>query len=99
MRRRGGNPAHAGTIGIHAVRMGDVVGEHTVHYATTGERVEIRHVATSRDTFRRRALRAAVCRPAEAGAVYDGGCAGAVSGKSKVGKLKVKRGCGAGGNE
>jgi 4-hydroxy-tetrahydrodipicolinate reductase len=48
-----------GTIGMHAVRMGDVVGEHTIYYATQGERVEIRHVATNRDTFARGALRAA----------------------------------------
>ncbi len=49
----------AGTIGVHAVRMGDVVGEHTVYFAGAGERVEIRHVATSRDTFAKGALRAA----------------------------------------
>lgn len=48
-----------GTIGMHALRMGDVAGEHTVYYATTGERVEIKHVATSRDTFVHGALRAA----------------------------------------
>ncbi len=49
-----------GTIGMHAVRMGDVVGEHTIYYATPGERIEIRHVATNRDTFARGALRAAL---------------------------------------
>ena len=48
-----------GTIGMHAVRMGDVVGEHTIYYATPGERIEIKHVATNRDTFVRGALRAA----------------------------------------
>jgi 4-hydroxy-tetrahydrodipicolinate reductase len=48
-----------GTIGVHAVRMGDVVGEHTIYFATGGERIEIRHVATNRDTFARGALRAA----------------------------------------
>ena len=48
-----------GTVGIHAVRMGDVVGEHTVYFATGGERIEIKHLATSRDTFARGALRAA----------------------------------------
>ncbi len=47
------------TIGMHAVRMGDVVGEHTIYYATPGERIEIKHVATNRDTFVRGALRAA----------------------------------------
>ncbi len=48
-----------GQIGIHAVRMGDVVGEHTVYFSTGGERLEVRHVATNRDTFARGALRAA----------------------------------------
>jgi len=46
-------------IGFHAVRCGDVVGEHTVIFGGLGERVEIRHVASSRDTFVRGALRAA----------------------------------------
>ena len=49
----------AGTIGMHAVRMGDVVGEHTVYFATSGERIEVKHTATNRDTFARGALRAA----------------------------------------
>jgi 4-hydroxy-tetrahydrodipicolinate reductase len=49
-----------GTIGMHALRMGDVVGEHTVFFATGGERIELKHVATTRDTFARGALRAAV---------------------------------------
>ncbi|HUT34110.1 MAG TPA: 4-hydroxy-tetrahydrodipicolinate reductase [Planctomycetota bacterium] len=46
-------------IGFHAVRAGDIVGEHTVVFGGVGERVEVRHVATSRDTFVRGALRAA----------------------------------------
>jgi 4-hydroxy-tetrahydrodipicolinate reductase len=46
-------------IGIHAVRLGDVVGDHTVHFAVGGERLELTHRATSRDTFARGALRAA----------------------------------------
>jgi len=48
-----------GTIGMHALRMGDVVGDHTIHYSTPGERVELRHVASTRDTFAKGALRAA----------------------------------------
>jgi 4-hydroxy-tetrahydrodipicolinate reductase len=48
-----------GTIGMHSIRMGDVVGEHTIYYATPGERIELKHVATTRDTFARGALRAA----------------------------------------
>ncbi len=48
-----------GSIGMHSVRMGDVVGEHTIYFATGGERLEIKHVATTRDTFVHGALRAA----------------------------------------
>jgi len=46
-------------IGMHAIRGGDIVGEHTVYYAALGERIEVRHVAQSRDTFVRGAIRAA----------------------------------------
>jgi 4-hydroxy-tetrahydrodipicolinate reductase len=49
----------AGQIGIHAVRGGDVVGDHTVHFAGDGERIEVTHRATSRDTFAAGALTAA----------------------------------------
>lgn len=48
-----------GEIGMHAVRAGDIVGDHTVHFATQGERIELTHRATSRDTFALGALRAA----------------------------------------
>lgn len=46
-------------IGIHAIRAGDIVGEHVVYFATAGERIELVHRATSRDVFARGALRAA----------------------------------------
>lgn len=46
-------------IGIHSVRGGDVVGDHTVIFATTGERIELVHRASSRETFAHGALRAA----------------------------------------
>jgi 4-hydroxy-tetrahydrodipicolinate reductase len=46
-------------IGIHALRAGDIVGDHTVYFCGPGERVEITHRAHSRDTFARGALRAA----------------------------------------
>lgn len=46
-------------IGIHAVRGGDVIGDHTVMFAGDGERVELVHKASSRDTFARGAVRAA----------------------------------------
>ncbi len=45
-------------IGIHALRGGDVVGDHTVIFSTGGERVELTHKASSRDTFVKGALRA-----------------------------------------
>jgi 4-hydroxy-tetrahydrodipicolinate reductase len=46
-------------IGMHAVRGGDVVGDHTVIFAGLGERVELSHKASSRETFANGALRAA----------------------------------------
>lgn len=46
-------------IGIHSVRGGDIVGEHTVIFAGQGERIEITHRAHSRDNFARGALLAA----------------------------------------
>jgi 4-hydroxy-tetrahydrodipicolinate reductase len=49
-----------GAIGFASLRGGDVVGEHTVIFAGTGERVELSHRATSRQNFAHGALRAAV---------------------------------------
>ena len=46
-------------IGVHALRGGDVVGEHTVVFSAVGERLELTHRAHSRDTFAHGALRAA----------------------------------------
>lgn len=48
------------TIGFETIRAGDIVGEHTVMFAATGERVEITHKASSRMTFARGAVRAAM---------------------------------------
>jgi len=45
-------------IGIHSLRGGDVVGDHTVIFAGAGERVELSHKATSRQNFAAGALRA-----------------------------------------
>ncbi|MCZ7583555.1 MAG: 4-hydroxy-tetrahydrodipicolinate reductase [Deltaproteobacteria bacterium] len=47
-------------IGIHAVRGGDVVGEHELHFLGDGEQVTLRHRATSREAFVRGAVRAAI---------------------------------------
>lgn len=46
-------------IGMHSVRGGDIVGDHTVMFAAEGERIELTHRASSRDTFARGAIRAA----------------------------------------
>ena len=46
-------------VNIHSMRMGDEVGRHTAYFALPGERIELAHVATNRDTFARGALRAA----------------------------------------
>jgi len=46
-------------VGVHALRGGDVVGEHTLYAFGQGERLELTHRATSRDIFARGALRAA----------------------------------------
>jgi 4-hydroxy-tetrahydrodipicolinate reductase len=48
-----------GEIGMHSLRVGDEVGRHTAYFANQGERLELTHVATNRDTFVRGALRAA----------------------------------------
>lgn len=48
-----------GTIGIHAVRAGDIVGKHSVMFTTLGETVTLTHNAHSRDGLARGALRAA----------------------------------------
>ena len=46
-------------IGIQTIRAGDIVGEHTVLFGGLGERIEITHKASNRDTFARGALKAA----------------------------------------
>ena len=46
-------------IGIHAIRGGDIVGDHTVLFAGIGERVEVSHRAQSRESFASGAVRAA----------------------------------------
>ena len=47
------------TIGFSTIRAGDIVGEHTVMFASEGERIEITHKASSRATFANGAVRAA----------------------------------------
>lgn len=58
-------------IGMHALRGGDVVGDHTVMFAANGERVELTHKASSRDTFARGALLAVRFLAAAPSGIYD----------------------------
>ena len=60
-------------IGFHAVRGGDIVGDHTVLFAADGECIELSHRATSRDTLAIGALRAAAWLPGRAPALYGMG--------------------------
>lgn len=58
-------------IGIQTIRAGDIVGEHTVIFGGLGERIEITHKASSRDTFARGALRAALWLAGKPAGLYD----------------------------
>lgn len=71
-----GRQGHTGerdprTIGFETIRAGDVVGEHTVWFASTGERVEIAHKASSRMTFARGAVRAVQWLSLQKPGLYD----------------------------
>ncbi|NWD07282.1 4-hydroxy-tetrahydrodipicolinate reductase [Pseudomonas gingeri] len=71
-----GREGHVGarardTIGFATVRGGDVVGDHTVLFATEGERLEITHKASSRMTFAKGAVRAALWLDGKAAGLYD----------------------------
>ncbi len=58
-------------IGMHTLRGGDVVGDHTVMFAADGERVELTHKASSRMTFAAGAVRAAVWLADKPSGLYD----------------------------
>ena len=58
-------------IGMHAIRGGDVMGDHTVIYANVGERVELTHKASSRDTFARGSVRATKWAATQPAGLYD----------------------------
>lgn len=58
-------------VGMHALRGGDVVGDHTVMFAALGERIELTHKASDRAIFARGALRAAQWVVAQPPGVYD----------------------------
>ena len=52
-------PRKSGSIGFATIRGGDIVGDHTVIFAGEGERIEISHKSTSRQSYAQGALRAA----------------------------------------
>jgi 4-hydroxy-tetrahydrodipicolinate reductase len=71
-----GREGHTGerdrrTIGFETIRAGDIVGDHTVLFAGTGERVEITHKASSRMTFANGAVRAAGWLMAQQTGLFD----------------------------
>jgi 4-hydroxy-tetrahydrodipicolinate reductase len=65
----GARPARQ--IGMHSLRGGDVVGDHTVLFAADGERVELTHKASSRMTFASGAVRAALWLRGSPAGLYD----------------------------
>ena len=71
-----GREGHTGerdrrTIGFETIRAGDIVGDHTVMFAGTGERVEITHKASSRMTFASGAVRAAAWLTGRESGLFD----------------------------
>ena len=60
-----------GHIGFSAIRGGDIVGEHDVMFAATGERIVLRHIATDRAVFARGALKAALWGQGQGPGEYD----------------------------
>jgi len=61
----------AGTIGFATIRGGDIVGDHTVLFAGTGERIEISHKSSSRVSYAQGSLRAARFLAGRAAGLYD----------------------------
>ena len=60
-----------GEVGVHALRGGDVVGDHTVMFAGLGERIELTHKASDRAIFARGAVRAAQWVVGKPAGLYD----------------------------
>ena len=60
-----------GEIGIHAVRGGDIVGDHTILFAGDGERIELKHMAHSRMTFAQGAVKAALFLAGKQSGLYN----------------------------
>jgi 4-hydroxy-tetrahydrodipicolinate reductase len=64
-------PRPSTQIGLQTLRGGDVVGDHTVHFMGIGDRLEITHRASSRDTFATGAVRAALWLAGRPAGLYD----------------------------
>jgi 4-hydroxy-tetrahydrodipicolinate reductase len=64
-------PRPAAEIGVQTLRGGDVFGDHTVHFLGQGDRIEITHRASSRDTFARGAVRAALWLAGKPAGLFD----------------------------
>ncbi len=60
-----------GQIGVHSLRMGDVVGQHEIHFSGPGETIVVSHTAHSRDTFASGALRAATWLTKQSPGLYN----------------------------
>lgn len=69
--REGVCPRNPGEIGMHALRLGDTVGEHTVYFGNLGETISIGHSAHTRDNFARGSLRAALWLAGKPKGMYD----------------------------
>lgn len=69
--RSGNAKRKANEIGIQAIRGGDIVGEHTIYFIGTGERLELTHRATSKDTFASGAIKAAEWLIGKPAGIYD----------------------------
>ena len=61
----------AGSIGFSVARGGDMIGDHTVYFVGTGERIEITHRSSSRATYAQGAIRAAKWLAGRAPGLYD----------------------------
>jgi 4-hydroxy-tetrahydrodipicolinate reductase len=64
-------PRSSQEIGMQTLRGGDVAGDHTVHFLGQGDRIEITHRATSRDTFAHGSIRAALWLEQRPAGLYD----------------------------
>lgn len=69
--RKGATKRQRGDIGIHALRGGEIVGEHTVEFIMDGEIIQITHKAQNRATFATGALRAALWAAQQPAGLYD----------------------------